>query len=773
MTLSEKAPTEKIQAMLDNYDAVVDGTIGTTEMVRQRCVCVHGKPGSGKTAFLYELKDRLQYHNKLRRQTVDVFTVTALGGGDSVIKELLRLLMKAYGDGEDTDFTDFLLSYTEGKVSEDNTYEKSALIKYIYDTVKAKSVVIILDDLDKCNAFTVNMFMSLTELNIRIYPIFSYTDGFKNELLSSLIKAQAGNIIDFELQTLTGGEAQLHTSHAQAPNEALALLTAPGRENQLLGYYKRSAKQLASQMDYEKAAQMLEAAVELSLKQGIENARLDIQLRLSEILILDRKYDKAIQKLTQVHKLSQEQANTEKTAYSASGLADCYIAKRDSVSAQEFTIQADTYFNTAEHRKKYYDMYKKNILRYLGLLAEQAEQEAFSEKEEQALKTCPSEDEDFLCSIYAEKGQICLNTGEYEQAIEFFTKSRDSAITAKNQRVWERASGNLAIASYYLDRLDMCAGLYEEVIKNSHNPVLVSVMKTYSAILQRYQYMDVKGAIANLTESVDLCRIAGESLYTIANLVNLVELYIDDDDYNSAYRILISMQEMMQSTTLSDIDKVSVYRAEALFYNSIGDMAQFRKSYKAALTLCAGDEHLSEVKEFLLILNEHAEVLKITESDEEHAKLVKKAVKSYEKVRKSLFSFVEPAYSCGVMFEFILTLRGVMKRCGITLDLLKKELRNEAKRAARRKNVSPHFEPMLLYIQSLSAEEEKRSLLNEALEKASEQKRHRLIACICEDLSENCKEGSEEQQQYSERTRNAAAELLKRIPEQFRELYRY
>jgi uridine kinase len=63
-------PSDEITTILDKYDLLIAGT------AKKRYVCAHGGRSSGKTAFLSELKDRMQHHNKLCRQTVDVFLAT-------------------------------------------------------------------------------------------------------------------------------------------------------------------------------------------------------------------------------------------------------------------------------------------------------------------------------------------------------------------------------------------------------------------------------------------------------------------------------------------------------------------------------------------------------------------------------------------------------------------------------------------------------------------------------------------------------------------------
>jgi tetratricopeptide (TPR) repeat protein len=754
-------PSDEITTILDNYDLLIAGT------AKKRYVSIHGGRSTGKTAFLSELKDRLQYHNKLCRQTVDVFLATGKED-DGAIKALLKQLIKAYDDGGDPEFTEFLLSYIKGSVSEDTAYEKIALVKFIYDCVKTRTTVFIIDDFDKCDDFTISMFSRLIEVNVKLYLVFTRTIGIENELLTRFLESHADSILCIEHGRILKGDAYTSRGPLPTTDEAAYLLSEPGRENQLLSYYIKSGKQQIQQMAYEKAVATLCEALVLSRELGNKTTELDAMLKLGEALKKNRNITPAIDIFAKALALAEELDIQEKQAQVAIELADCHYQVSEYEKAREYAMQAEAFFNTHKRRKKHYDMYRKFTHEMLCILLELNEIELFCEKAKQAFEICLLRDEHFLSALFFDDGQHYLQVGDVKKAHDNFSVSRDMAKKSKNLKIWDLAMNSLAICNEYFAKPDVSMAMYEELIGKSHDPVRVANARMNYCTMQYAMSKDVNMAIENITMSMELCFLAEEYNYEFEHRSALIDVYMDADDYVSAYENMQMLQKIAESTQVDTSDRIYMLVSEARFFERVGDMARMSGYIDKALEMCEDNERALGVKQQLLVLEAGKKVLELADSLCETPEIKIQLATLYEYVKQLIFGRMEKnAYSCDVMFEFLLTVRHAK-----LLDMLSRELKTEVKRAAGFAGASNYFEVMLLYIQSLDKDgEEKLSILLKSLNKAAEQKRYRLIVYICEDLNKYYEGENERQLEYMAKARDAAGELLKNVPEEFHDSF--
>gem|GEM_PF-2382510 len=299
------------------------------------CVCVHGERGSGKTALLEKVK------NTLLMSGANVFfavekevsaRATAVAGAnmattttganttkttatstasaafsaqndtqksDGAIRELLRQLVRMYGQNHDSDFVKFIMSYAKGTLTADYCgdysknyskdysedcgknhsedynknygknktlpYDKASIINFVYNCIKAEPTVFVIDDLDKADTFTVRLIDNLFSLNALQFLVISHTDRLENEVLSNMLYRNAKRI---NYVQLTGSAAAMPIANPNTPianpntlDETALVLSKPGMEQQLIRHHIKNAEQLSMQMAYENAAKTLASAL--------------------------------------------------------------------------------------------------------------------------------------------------------------------------------------------------------------------------------------------------------------------------------------------------------------------------------------------------------------------------------------------------------------------------------------------------------------------------------------------------------------------------------
>jgi tetratricopeptide (TPR) repeat protein len=491
-------------------------------------------------------------------------------------------------------------------------------------------------------------------------------------------------------------------------------------------------------------------------------------LKLGEALKKNRNITPAIDVFAQALELAEKMDVPEKHALAASELADCYSHLLEFIEAREYIMKTEAFFNTQKRRTKYYDMYRKHAHELLCLLIELNETELYLKKSKQAFEVCMMNDEHFLSALFFDEGQYYLQTGDVKKAYDNLAVARGMAAKSKNSNIWDLATNSLAICNEYFAKPDVSMALYEELIGKSHDPVRVANAKMNYCTMQYALSKDVKTAIEDVTESMELCILVDEYNYAFEHRSALIDVFMDADDYVSAYKHLKILQDIVENTNVAYIDRIYVLVSEVKFFERAGDMARMSECLDKALDMCGDSERVLGAKQQLLVLEAGKKVLEFKDSLCDLPDIKKQLAAIYENVRELIFDQADnSAYTCDMMFEFLLTVHRVK-----LLDMLGREMKIEANRAAGFTGASRYFEVMLLYIQSFDKDgEEKLSILLNALDKASEQRRYRLIICICEDLSEFFEGENEKQLEYMARARDAAGLLLQNVPEEFRDSF--
>jgi len=186
----------------------------------KRYVYVSGVQGIGKTAMLTRLKDKLYLQNHRVYWTFDCH-------GDNSVRTILRQLLDEDGhdsEKDDPNFVEYVRSVAGGKTFEsgDNSgYGRSSLIKFIYDRIKDKTAVIILDDFEFADDFSIDLFEKLASVCKKLNLIFSTRPAYDSEKIAAFIgKLKAGSeLISFELAMLTKEETTTFIKNVFALSE--------------------------------------------------------------------------------------------------------------------------------------------------------------------------------------------------------------------------------------------------------------------------------------------------------------------------------------------------------------------------------------------------------------------------------------------------------------------------------------------------------------------------------------------------------------------------
>jgi len=119
----------------DNLLDIIIGNFDETtpETARKRCICIRGDHGTGKTALLSELQNRLSH------RIPHVFSSFGQEN-DGAVRMILKQFADVFDTGDDPDFHGFIMSYANGIIDGEPAYDRNSIIKYIYDCVKDKSV---------------------------------------------------------------------------------------------------------------------------------------------------------------------------------------------------------------------------------------------------------------------------------------------------------------------------------------------------------------------------------------------------------------------------------------------------------------------------------------------------------------------------------------------------------------------------------------------------------------------------------------------------------
>lgn len=530
----------KLEKILGMYNIRAGGVSSATP-----CACVHGEHGTGKTELLSEFCDTLL------KSGVNVFFSVSKGsdgGGnrsangsanDCAIRELLRQLARMYGDNHNKDFLTFVDAYVKGSLADGidggtvKSYEKDAIIKFIYDCVKTEPIVFIVDDLDMSDSFTIELLGNLIRINALQFLVFSHTDKLQNSVLTDMLYCNAERIEYVELRP----DLQLSTSPVTQqgkpdfvfPDEAMLVLKRPGNERQLARHYLDSAKRFSKQLAFDRAAETLGTA--LSVLAGIkssnpddfspENAALefDVLVHLGDVLFSEKKYLQAVERFNQALIISDIlesrtglSITTERRVAVFVRLAECYSRQNLQDRSREQIMLAEAFFCTPENRARYSHLYALHIPNYLCLLSELDEKVIFREKLKQAYICCAPDDMEFTGVLYCEEAFMCMETEEFDKAYQLLTDALKLAEMQGSDTLWDEAAGSLGICCEQMGKTDESETLWRELIKRSYNPVKVAEAMVNIAVMQYRFNGDFTAASSGIGDGIELCILAGEEL---------------------------------------------------------------------------------------------------------------------------------------------------------------------------------------------------------------------------------------------------------------------
>jgi len=494
----------QLKTILDNYEDARSGVSGKS------CVCIHGEHGSGKTGLLERLKDTLLKNGS------NVYFAIGMED-DGAIHELLRQLLRLYGNKYDKSYIEFITSYIQGTLPDSFSPEasleftKDSIVKFIFDCVKTEPIVFIIDNLDKADSFTINLLSNLLMIDISFFLIITLSDQVDSIILSDMLYRNAERIVYSKLSPASHRKGNVSDSSEVLIDEVMLVLTKPGREKQLIKHYLKAAEQFSSQLFFEKAIDYLNSAITVSRNINDKESELSLLISLGNARVNCKEFTDAIDNYLKALHLSASHDSPQERISILIKLSDCYdtIGKHD--TAREYIMMSEAFFALAENRSKHYDIYSKHIIKYLYLLLELGEETIFFEKLKQAHKICHPDDEKFICALNCEEGYMYIHTGNYILAHERLTNSRSIAKKLNLGKTWDEVTNSLAICNEHMGKASISIKLWNEIIKKSHNPVRWAGAMVNVAIIRYEQNENTEKALDDITLAVELCLLAGEN----------------------------------------------------------------------------------------------------------------------------------------------------------------------------------------------------------------------------------------------------------------------
>lgn len=550
------------ESMIDTHSdtskstAIIKATGGTV-----RAVCVHGVKGSGKTALLSELNDILlkrgdNVYFYISGRVVGLTpaahtksTEMAEPAGDEAIRELLRQLIRLYGDRFDKSFSDFVMSYAKQTLPANANgdtdlpaYDKDSFVKFIYDCVKTEPIVMIIDDLDKADAFTIRLIGNLIKINALSFLIFSHTDKLESDVLTEELYKNTRHIKYVQLSGIDTNETAISddgspisdsaADGANLPDEAYLVLNKPGNERALIHHHMRMARDFMRRLAYEKAIMSLNDALEVCklLSSSIDDARLHINVltKLGDAQTLDKQYEHAIASYSQAHSMcliSDKDFLTHKVSLSLS-LADCCGKLGLKDREREYIMLAEAFFCTANRRTRFYELYARHIPKYLYLLSELGERAIFREKLKQAHSAWRHGDKVLAAALFCEDGLMCIESEDFMQARNLLFEARKIADDLQLFKIWDQATTSLAICAGQMNKPELSTILLNELITSSFDPAVIAGAMVNLALINFQLDGDSDKAADSIEDGIELCILSRDE-----KMMNEIRSYLNDTPF--------------------------------------------------------------------------------------------------------------------------------------------------------------------------------------------------------------------------------------------------
>jgi len=492
-----------LKTILDNYEDVKNGTSVKT------CVCIHGERGSGKTNLLESLKDTL-----LKNGSNVYFSIGM--EDDEALREILRQLVRLYGDKFDTGLVELITSYIQGALTDNPSPEESpeftkdSIIKFIYDCVKTEPIVFVIDNIDKIDSFTINLLSNLLMIDVNVFLIITLSEQVDSIILSDMLYRNSERIMYVKLTSPTQMNIKASDEQEMLIDEVMLVLTKPGREKQLIKHYLKLAEDFIMQLSYEKAIENFSAALDVSQSINDKETQLSALICIGDARVACKEFTDSIDNYLIALQLADEQDLQQERILILIKLSNCFdmIGKHD--TAREYVMITEAFFALADNRSKFYELYSKHIIKYLFLLLELGEDAVFLEKLSQARKICRSDDKKFICALNCEEGYMYMHSGNYTAAHDKLTLTRNIAKKLSLSKMWEEATNSLAICNEHMGKANVSLKLWNEIIKNSHDPVRWAGAMVNAAIMRYEQNGDKVKAINDIMVGIELCILAGE-----------------------------------------------------------------------------------------------------------------------------------------------------------------------------------------------------------------------------------------------------------------------
>ncbi|MCL2855282.1 MAG: diguanylate cyclase [Defluviitaleaceae bacterium] len=191
---------DELGKILKNFERFLSSSHGKA----LRYVYVNGEQGVGKSTLFGQIKDRLYLQNAPVFWCLDCH-------GDNAVRAILRQLAEGnFATNADGDFLRYISSVINGTALDESSgsYGRSSLIKFIYDCVKDKEIIFMLDDFEFADDFSINLFETLLSVCKKLCLLFTSRPSFDSEKFGSFLEKlrSSEDFIHFRLAALSKEE---------------------------------------------------------------------------------------------------------------------------------------------------------------------------------------------------------------------------------------------------------------------------------------------------------------------------------------------------------------------------------------------------------------------------------------------------------------------------------------------------------------------------------------------------------------------------------------